>query len=100
MAAIAAAYATQYPTNGAYTFYTKNQQIVQKTMILGSVSAGDTATASVLGLSKVLSAHSGYNLGTDAVVTFGVDYANNKILVGAGPTTNDVFVTVTGTPKV
>jgi hypothetical protein len=101
MAAIAASAVSLYPTDGGGSFYPgRDGEIVTKRLKITSVTAADTATAAVLGFSKVISADSGYNASVAAAVGIGVDPVNNGIYIGSGPFAATIYLVVTGTPPI
>jgi len=99
MAAIAATAVSIYPT-GADRYINGKTDIVQRNLKITGVTAADTATAAVLGFSKLIEVSSGYNGTTPAVVGIGLDPVNNGILVGAGPSNETIYLVVTGNPAI
>ena len=100
MAAIAATQVTlvkgtdHYEGNGTHP-----RESVAKRLTITGVTAADTATPAVLGMSKVVEAHSAIYAGTPNVpLLVGVDYATGGIIIGAGPANVTIHVTVVGTP--
>ena len=103
MGAIAATQVSLYPTDLSTSEYhsdsVKARTKITRRLKITGVTAADTATAAVLGLSSVISASSGYNGTTPGAVAIGVDPVNNEINVGAGPNNETLYLVVTGTPK-
>lgn len=101
MAAIASTAVSVYPTDRSQDFYPHgkgDRTVIQRTLKITGVSAGDTATAAVLGFKRVLSAHSGWDATGGAPFVAGVDPVNNLIEIGTGPSASDIYLVVTGTP--
>jgi hypothetical protein len=74
------------------------EEVVEMILKLTGVTAGDTATAAVLGFSAILGADSGYDATGLIVVPLGVDYVDNQLLIGAGPANTTVYLRITGSP--
>lgn len=101
MAAIASTAVSLYPTDGSATAYPHgkgDRTVIEKRLKITGVTAGDTATAAVLGFNRVISASSGYNGSSAAAVGIGVDPVNNGIYVGTGPSNQTIYLVVKGTP--
>jgi hypothetical protein len=100
MAALAATVFSEYPTDKSATRYSeRNSDVVKKQFKISSASAGDTATAAVMLFGKILEVSSVWNATTSAVATAAVDPVNNLIQIGTGPSAAELYLTVTGTPK-
>lgn len=103
MAAIAASAVSNYPTelNAAelYPFGKGSRDIIMRRLKITAVTAADTATAAVLGFGKLIAAFGGYNGSSAGVVPVSVDPVNNGILIGTGPSSATIYVTVIGTPS-
>lgn len=100
MAAIAATQVTTVKGSDRYDGNAvRPRASVTKRVTITGVTAADTATPAVLGLSSVTAAHSGIYTGTPNVpLLVGVDYVTGGIIIGAGPSNVTIHVTVTGTP--
>lgn len=100
MAAIASTAVSLYPTDGSAERYVDGiapRTVVEKRLKITSVTAADTATAAVLGFSKLISVSNSFGA-TAGAFPSAVDPVNNLLLVGAGPAAETVYLTVTGTP--
>ena len=74
---------------------------IQRRLLLNAVTAADTATPAVLGLSSITAAHSAVVSGSPAVpVLVGIDTVNNLLVLGTGPNNSTVQVTVEGAPTI
>lgn len=100
MAAIATSQVSLYPNRYAeeYDGAVAPLASVTRRLKITSVTAGDTATAAVLGLTQVNAASAAHNETGPAVVGVSVDPVNNRILFGTGPLAATVYLTVSGTP--
>lgn len=101
MAAIAATQVSLYPNRYAeeYAGTVAPLAKIERRLKITGVTAGDTATAAVLGLATVDSSSSAHNPTGPAVVGVSVDPINNGILIGTGPSAGTIYLTVKGTPK-
>lgn len=99
MAAIAATAVSIYPS-GADRYIGTKTDVVQRNLKITGVTAADTATAAVLGFSRIISVSSGYNGSSAAVVGVGLDPVNNGILIGSGPSNATIYLVVSGNPAV
>lgn len=101
MAAIALADVSIYPLDGSDNHYVGGPQprerSVRRLKITG-VTAADTATAAVLGFSRLYAAHSAFNDDLNAAVPVGIDPVNNLLYVGTGPANDTVYLLVEGSP--
>ena len=102
MAAIVATQVSLYPNRyaEAYVGSIAPQATIERRLKLTTVTAGDTATAAVLGLATVESVSSAHNPTGPAVVGVSVDPVNNVILIGSGPSSATIYFTVVGTPTI
>lgn len=103
MAAIASSAVSLYPTNGAAVSYPSgkgSRDVVRKRLKITTVTAGDTATAAVLGLQNIHAAYAGYNGSSAGAVSIGVDPVNNTIHIGTGPSSATIYLVVEGSPNV
>lgn len=104
MAAIASTQVSLYPTDiGSSESYPEGKGkrgIIERRLKITAVTAADTATAAVLGLKEILSAHSGYNASSPGAVALGVDPVNSVLQIGSGPSNATIYLTVTGTSPV
>jgi len=100
MAALAATAVSLFPNRFAerYVGSVVPRNLVERRLAITGVTAGDTATAAVLGLSRLVSVSNAYNATGPAVATVAVDPVNNRILVGTGPSNVTLYLTVTGVP--
>ena len=101
MAAIVATQVSLYPNRYAeeYAGGMMPASKIERRLKLTTVTAGDTATAAVLGLATVDAASAAHNSTGPAVVGVSVDPVNNGILIGTGPSSATIYLTVVGTPK-
>lgn len=101
MAAIALADVSIYPLDGSDNHYVGGPQprerSVRRLKITG-VTAADTATAAVLGFSRLYAAHSGFDDTDNSVFPIGIDPVNNLLYIGAGPSNDTVYLIVEGSP--
>ena len=82
------------------SFYLKPREIIYKQVLISLCSAGDSVTASVLGLGRILGIlgsgiQGGGNFSAPAVF----DVQNNILYVGTGVVNNAYYIVVIGTPK-
>ena len=117
MAAIAASAVSLYPSAGPsvtvatpsewYAAGKDQKAIVARKLKITTVSATDTATPSVLGLSTIMAVFGGsvYMSGgsTATVLPMTLDPTANSgtggLIVGAGPSSETIYLTVVGTVK-
>jgi hypothetical protein len=100
MAAIAASVVSLYPTDGSAERYrgsVRPRETIQRRLKITGVTAADTASAAVLGLKTLHSVENSFGA-TAGAFPSAVDPVNNQLLVGAGPSNETIYVTVTGTP--
>ncbi len=104
MAAIAKTQVSLYPTALSTAEWAEggpvDKQYIVRRLKITNVTAADTATAAVLGVTTVLHVLNCYNLTTDAVVTAAVNPATNLVLIGAGPSAGDLYITIAGVPLI
>lgn len=75
--------------------------VVQRRVMITGVTAGDTATADVLGFGKITDAMSAVTQGNpDSPLLVGVSQTANTLIIGTGPANATVHVTVQGTPSI
>lgn len=99
MSAIAAAQVSLVPGSDRYDGGDRPRAVITKRLTITGVTAADTATPAVLGLSRVTEAHSAIYTGSPNVpLLVGVDYATGGIIIGAGPSNVTVHLTVVGNP--
>jgi hypothetical protein len=114
MGAIAATQVSSFPANvgqvseaGAYDFGVDARRpgrVISRCLQITGVTAGDTATAAVLGFSQLVKGSVGVygatvgNPGTPFVAA--VDVLNNELVVGTGPANQTLLLTVEGAPTV
>lgn len=95
MAAITKTQVSFYPDYNA-SRYVGSKDVVERRYKLTGVSAGDTASATVLGFSDLISTSNGWYSG--GVVAVAVNPVAKQLVLGTGPSNADVYVTVTGVP--
>jgi ABC-type arginine/histidine transport system permease subunit len=102
MAAITKTQVTLYPVaQGSAERYAGGvapREVVKRRLALSGVSAGDVASADVLGLSTVLEVSNAITA-ANAVSTAAVNPVTNEVVLGAGPANTTVYLTVTGVTK-
>lgn len=103
MAAIAVAAVSLFPTGSAGERYCGGtgapRALIERRLKITGVTAGDTASATVLGLGVVTKVTGGYNATAVGAFPCAVDPVNNGILIGAGPSNATIYLTVTGSGK-
>lgn len=99
MAAIATSQVSLYSSDGFWSRYAGGPQprlnSIRRLKITG-VTAGDTATAAVLGFSLLFAAYSAVYGATPTAFSVGVDAASNEVTIGAGPANSTVYLLVEG----
>lgn len=102
MSAIAATAVSLYPNRYAERYSgggVDPRTRIERRLKITGVTAADTATAAVLGLATVETVSSAFNATGPAAYAVAVDPINNGILIGTGPSSSDIYLVVTGTPK-
>lgn len=103
MAAIASIVVSAYPTDGSGEYSPDARRPgtrISRQLKITGVTAADTATAAVLGLSKLYSAESAVYGATPTAFPVGIDLVNNLLVVGAGPANETVYLTIVGSPTI
>lgn len=112
MAAIAASQVSLYPSAGPsatqttpssfFPFGKDQQGYVARKLAITGVTAGDTATPSVLGFTSIIDVGAGYSA-TAAALPLGLNPTANSgvggLIVGTGPSNETIYLTVYGTSK-
>lgn len=103
MAAIASTAVSAYPTDGSGEYSPEARRPgtrISRQLKITGVTAADTATAAVLGFSKLFSAGSAVYGATPTPCPVGIDLVNNLLIVGAGASNETVYLTVVGAPAI
>lgn len=109
MAAVAASQVSIYPSAGPsatavappwwFCAGKEQRQIVARKMKVTGVTAADTITPTVLGLSAILDVGAGYAVGATSL-SIGLDPTANTnaggIIIGSGPSNETIYFTVYG----
>lgn len=104
MAAISAGQVSLYPiasgSSECYVGGVSPREVLARRLKIDNVTAGDVASADVLGFSRLHESSNAFCTGTGATVAMAVvNPVLNQLVIGTGPAAVDVHVTVTGTPK-
>lgn len=111
MAAIAVTQVSLYPSAAPsatanvppwwYAAGKDQKNIIARKLKITGVTAADTATPTVLGFSSILGVIGGYSA-TAPALPLGLDPTANSgtgsLIVGTGPSNEDIYLTVIGTP--